>query len=394
MKSNLKDRFYFSALSDITRPIDNKINKKIELERIQKKPQIIGLLGEALILSEEIVFDVVGPNLALPVLLEIFDYKVVCNLLEEGVLRFSLCPGVVSYFSADTYKKMKFYGDGGLNWLTAVDEAWREPFESANFALSQQTNLSLSDRKFLAKLVEKNTKTLNSRKIHEEATRLSYADMSSSLGKKLGFKVEDDPKKDLSQVNVRNLVNIAKHNKAYLCMVLNECTDLVSNELAYDILKNRVIVESQFKNQTKIIDNIFEFENIPDVKSLIAKKHLNIQDILKIRQSSNVKNFRKFIKKIEPNFPDIEVIKAYQSEIDNKVSNKVLYKLIKIGSFTTLGAGIGSVGGFWGSLIGGIIANLSLSFTDTFFVDKFFDGWNPKIFIEKEVKSKIDDNLK
>jgi hypothetical protein len=385
-----KQRLFFTTLHEavIPRAPENDVEKK---KRIERTPKTLGIFAEALLFSDQIVLNVNGPNLELPLLVNSFGFKNVCELLESDTIQFSFCPGAITYLSTKALESLKLKTSPGITRLFGTDPEFTDVFESADKALKEQTNLNREERRFLARQVYRNTKKLPDRKVFEEALRLANSDIKSNLGKELGFSTKDFPEKgDFINEKERSMIDITNYNMIYLSMLLNKCNDLISNPLGYRILQNRVVVEPQYRDKIKISENIFSFEGIPNINELFAINKLNIEDILDIRKSKHLREFRNWIGMLPQESNEKEVIKAYRHEIDKKISSKLSYKVLKIGVMTGVGAGIGSIGGLPGSIIGGAITDLVLGFGDIFFIDKLIDGWNPKIFIEKEIVNRIN----
>lgn len=385
------DRLLFTSFSDVIRPRSAKDGSEEERQRLSRVPDRKGLLAEALLLSDQIVFDVSGPNLELPLLLALFGYKTLCSLLEEDVFTFSFCPGTLAYISQDNRRALQLSAEPGLQRISGIGLAWSDPFESAVLALKEQTTLPRDERRFLARLATRNTKVLPAEKIFAEAIRLANADKGSPLGLEMGFTADDDPTKvDFDEAKKRKYLDLASHNLSYLSMCLTDCTDLVAEHLAYRVLQNRLIVDPKFSDKTRITGHLFEFEDVPNIRSLVASGALSMDLILEIRKSNHLKKFREWLSKIPSDSLQLDVVKAYNSAIQQKLSSKPLYKILKVAVFTGIGATLGSVGGPLDVGISAIAADLLLNFTDTFFINKIVDGWNPKVFIDKDIKSRTN----
>jgi hypothetical protein len=342
------------------------------------------LLAEALLLSDQIIINVHGPNLELPLLVEIFGYRQFCDLLEKGALGFSFSPGNFTYLTQKNLDVLKISGEPGLRKITGVDQAWSNPFDASVLTLKEQTVLSRQDRRFLARLVHKHTQILPE-EIFDEAIRLANADRASALGKKIALP-------DMGVLNSKNIqkhLALASHNLSYLSMCLSNCNDILSDELAYEVLANRTTIKQSHSTTTQIVSKILEFESIPNIRQLVSTNQLTLNQVLDIRKTNNLKEFREWLKQVPDNSSSIDVIRRYTSSVENKLSNKIVYKTAKIVVLGIVGGAIGSIGGPLGTLAGSMGLNIALGFTDTFFIDQVFNGWNPKIFIEKEIKKNI-----
>jgi hypothetical protein len=394
MKRKLKEleRLYFTVLLDVAKPRSPE-SPEASASRLSRLRILTGQLAEALLFSDQLVLNVNGINLELPLLIELFGFKTVCKLLEKDIIHFTFCPGVVSYLAAEKVHALGLSTPPGMHRFLGVGVAWSDPFESAELALREQTSLKRDDRRLLSRLVSRNSKVLPGDKIFQEGVRLANADIRSELGKQLGFAHEDIPERgDFVGDKENNFRDLTHFNMLYLSMVMSKCTDTVSKELGYRVLQNRVVVEPQFKDQIRVFDNILQFEDVPDVQELVSSGRLSLRNVLEIRDSNHLQEFRQWLKSLPNEEREIEVLKAYRRAVEDKMSTKTIYKLLKLGVFTATGTAIGSLIGPAGTVLGGIAGvatDLALSFTDTFFVDQLIDGWNPKIFIEKEIKSRL-----
>lgn len=386
------DRLFFTALFDVVKPRSAKDGSVAEAQRLERIPDRKGLLAEALLFSDQVVIDLQGPNVQLSLLYHLFGYEALCDLLEQEVIHFSFCPGYVSYFSRLDEDRESVTGRPVLQRITVKDPSWSDPFESAAYALREQTDLSEEERHFLAQLATRNTRTLPADRVFGEAIRLAKVDRLSPLGQELGLPPNMDPHGLIfGEKERRTYLDLAHHNLAYLGMVLSDCSDIVAEQLAYRVMENRVTVNSKIKDCIQVTNQILQFENTANVRDMVAKGTLPLDAVLEIRKSRHLREFRDWLKNIRSQSSDIEVLKAYNSAVNEKLSGELPYKLLKIGVFTCLGALVGSPAGPLGAGLGALASNLLLNFTDTFFIDKLVDGWNPKIFIEKDIKSRVID---
>ncbi len=391
-KKSKSERLYFTAFSDVVKPRSEVAGSLEEAARLRRLPDRKGVFAEALLFSDEVVLDVGGPNLPLLLLLKLFGYKTLRQLIEEDVIRFSFCPGSFAYLSKENMQAFGMVGNPGLHRLIAAGLAWSDPYESAEFALREGTHLNREERRRLSMSASRNTIVLPAERMFAEAIRLANADKASTLGMELGFIAEDDPAHiDFPKQKKLQYLDLAHHNLSYLSMALGKCDDIVAEPLAYRVLENRVIVQPQFTDKLKVSHDILELENLPDIRQLVSQGHLSLTSILKIRKSKHLREFRSWIKSTPSKADTMEIIKAYRSAVDDKLSNKVSFKILKIGFFTVAGAAIGAVAGPVGAGVGAIATDVLLRFTDTFFVDNLVDGWNPKVFIDKEIKSRLSE---
>lgn len=382
-------KLFFTTLHEAIEPRAQENNEE-RRKRIIQTRKTLGSFAEALLFTDQIVLNIGGPNLELALLVNELGYKNIRELITNEVIKFSFCPGTITYLSKNAIKSLGLSTSPGITRIFGVDPEFNDVFESANKALMEQTGLNRGDRRALVKQVYRNTKILPDKKIFEEAQRLSNADIKSKLGLDLGFSQDDSPEKgDFINEKERTMIDIVNYNVIYLSMAINKCDDLISTELGYKVLQNRVVVEPQYRDRLKISENIFSYEQIPNIKELYATGMLCIDDILRIRKSKHLREFRKWIGRFPQGSSDKEVIRAYRKDIENKISSKPLYKILKIIVFTGVDTALGVVGGIPG-MTGGVISNLLLGFGDTFFVDRLVDGWNPKIFIDKEISKKIN----
>lgn len=143
-QKNEVERLLFTALSDVVRPRGQETSegRAMRLSRFRERK---GLLAEALLFSDQLVLDVNGPNLQLPILIEAFGFKTFCKLLEEDIIHFAFSPGTVGYLTSEKVRSLGLSSPPGMHRFVGVNIAWSDPFESAELALREHTKLKRDD---------------------------------------------------------------------------------------------------------------------------------------------------------------------------------------------------------------------------------------------------------
>lgn len=140
-----------------------------------------------------------------------------------------------------------------------------------------------------------------------------------------------------------------------------------------------------FKNDLNVLfDNIRYFEDIPDIPSLIKDNHLEVSDILKIRNSKEARNFRSWLSKVykeDSNISDDEMKKIYFQACSNSSAFKKVFNSKK-------GVTLRTIGSISSSFINPFVG-ISWAFTDLL-LSIGLDGFNPSKYTKEQLLKKIN----
>jgi hypothetical protein len=138
------------------------------------------------------------------------------------------------------------------------------------------------------------------------------------------------------------------------------------------------VFSDKFKDGVSSIQSILHKKGFPDLGELFYNHVIDLEDILKLRNSLQGKLFRYWAMK------DAYDETQMQMDIMNSVHNVLGSKLSKAVRFIACSA-IGVI-----STEFGIVA----SAIDSFVLNKILNGWHPKFFLDNVVKERIDKCIK
>lgn len=331
--------------------------------------EVCGHLAEGIILNDSITIPITGPALEIVALIRWLGDKGFRELLDEGVLKFSFCPGILSYISRENKKALGLKAEPGLNWLIGTDPSWESIIGAVNLALIEQLNFHISKARRWGIIIEKNTVILPVKEIREKVEK-SFYNLAFPILESDGVKEIDDLKKlDNVQDNhlIQKLINITKANFDLSCSSVLNCSEIYGNELTWEITQPRGIEKDSKYNLSKIL----ELEGIPDIHSLIVNGWPAFE-VVKTRKDKHCIEFRNWLKTM-PNETDFDIAKAYCQIFKRNKSDNLMTKIIRIGIVNLLG-------------IPSSIVGIPISIIDTLWGDKLINGWNPRIFIAKHFK--------
>lgn len=145
-------------------------------------------------------------------------------------------------------------------------------------------------------------------------------------------------------------------------------------ESKIDFLCNQLNYEKPVKSLRKVL----EIFNFPDFSSSIENSKIDVDKFLKIRESKECGEFRKWIWSIEN--ADENEIKDYVDSFREKIGNAISTPQGKVIRWIT-GTGIGVV-----PIIGGPVSSV-FGALDTFLLEKVFPQNGAKMFIDKKLPS-------
>ena len=181
-------------------------------------------------------------------------------------------------------------------------------------------------------------------------------------------------------------------------------------DIGYDIIETALL--SQFKYKSKnnnkallitkdTFDNFFnavqisknnstilKLECLPDMENLFKLKNYNLSNALYLRDSNNSKKYRSWINEKTDELSDTSITKSYIDEIakESGFFNSNNGKLIKTISIFS----VSSYLGFELADLPGLTTGLGISLIDTYLLESWIKGWNPRFFID-ELRKEINE---
>jgi len=362
----LEDNVFYSELRTLTSP--RKQQSLIPLDTPDAL-KVCGHLAEGIILNDSITIPIHGPALEIVALIRWLGFKGFRELLDEGVLKFSFCPGILSFISVENKKALNLKTDPGLNWLVGTDPSWENVIDAVKLALEEQLEFHSGKARRWGNAIEKNTIILPAKEIREKVEKDFY-NLAFQFLKDDGIKEVDDLKKLVNPQHddlIRKLISISKANFDLSCSLVLNCSEIYGNELTWEITQPIGNIRDKKYNLSKIL----EIEGIPDIPSLVVNGW-SAAEVIRTRKDKHSIEFRNWLKTI-PNENDTDILKAYHESFKRNKSDSLKTKIIRFGLINLMGIPSPEIA-FLASII------------DTFWIDKIRNDWNPRIFIEKHFK--------
>lgn len=126
---------------------------------------------------------------------------------------------------------------------------------------------------------------------------------------------------------------------------------------------------------TKTFSKILSMKGVPDIHALYSTGIIEIEDILRYRNSSNGELFRKWY--ASQDYDETEVIKG----LINKENEKKVSKFIRFLYPNVFG------------LVSPVMGAASAGF-DSYILTRILEGWNPSLFLDDVLKRNIDDKVR
>jgi hypothetical protein len=149
---------------------------------------------------------------------------------------------------------------------------------------------------------------------------------------------------------------------------------IVQDVFAKDYAKNKLLISNFREETTECFESIMTMKGIPDLFDLYTKDIISFDEILKIREKTQARVFRRWIeeKEYDPNEIVKELLKPCKSSINSKVVSFIYPNIIGLLN-----------------PIAGVLA----AATDSFFVKMVTDNWNPKLFLDENLSAFLDKKL-
>jgi len=360
-------------------------------------------LASQLLLYEKIVIPTTDFGIV-PILISWLGLSDFSKALDSGALEFLRRDGLLAYNGGLGIGLIQIEkGETTFDWwqeaLFGKDDLSVEVQLKNNFQKLSKREIDLTTLKVL-----ENTTHMNFKEnlFMESIVKESYKDIINSpslqetvrkYGKKRSDgnvyleKLEEVPsnqtrvlKQDGQLTDVADLVlRVAEINMEIAMATQTSNADLFTSEGAEKILQHKV---SRAKLPQKISNGfikLLDLKKIPDVRPAVINGELPMSEIWKIRHSAKGMKFRAWLRQADPQSA-IGLQRAYIEAIEKgNLSDSLPTRLIRLA--------ITSVLGVVNPLVG-----LGSSVVDSFFLDKWINGYSPKLFFDELQKLSISRN--
>ena len=354
---------------------------------------------ENLLLFDTVSYKVCGENIPLVILINNFGVKGIEALIEQGAINFVLWNQMVTYFVDDIagvdplqsgYHSSSVYSDpeesirSGFNWMKA--------------------KLNSSEKKMLVRKIRE-IYTIPSNDLSKSAVSLARSSYES--GKLLAYNLSPETTsfRDLNIDERKKLCSCATEILQYSHLINNNMTSFDNFEFykMFDDSVNKINMAAKIQSDFNSVCNL---ENIPDLKNFFPEVDNPFAKVVKLRNSSSSKKFRKWLSDCSNSSDGIDITKNYLEAIEN---TKGFFET-KTGRFTkniamsAFGTGLGLVVSNYATptvatLAGGVglaaskllepAASLGLDMLDEFVLAGVLKGWTPKLFFRDIEKIKL-----
>jgi len=170
------------------------------------------------------------------------------------------------------------------------------------------------------------------------------------------------------------LLNVAEVNMQLIMASQTGGADLLTSQGAEILLHEKLQRAGLHADVLEGFVKLLEIKDLPDIRAAIHNSEISFDDIWGIRNKPNSIQFRKWLREEGPRNSQ-EFIKAYVQTIEREtMADKLPVRLLRLAVTTAAGLIPG---------IGGLIGGLAADGIDSFFVDKWLQGYTPKLFLDE-----------
>ncbi|MGN6366236.1 hypothetical protein [Asticcacaulis taihuensis] len=267
--------------------------------------------------------------------------------------------------------------------------------------------VSTADRKKqLAKILNDNVVQVSTEKLGNEVISETYADIRSSATFKeyFGLRNKGRPLSDLLGIKkdqvrmyapeiqndeapeIDSVLRVAFQN--WILGIAGACDalEITGGPLSQDVLNSKVKRYNLLGKGDQAFTEMQSISGVPDIGKGFAMDEISIQQIIKLRESKEAVQFRKWLERAPVGETVNETLERFVASLGPSLVDKLPLKILRF--FVTTGAGLllpiagGTVGGPAGALAGRA-ASTSLSAVNTFLFSKWFPRQSPKLFLQQ-----------
>lgn len=231
------------------------------------------------------------------------------------------------------------------------------------------------EAKTILYLIDENSVNLNEEEVAQRVNKETQLDINNaSLLMQYGL-VDPLMSKPIA-VDFPKLLRIHELNKTGILAsslgIDSVKTDSEINTLL--VLKSLSEFNKEFTNGIDTLNKIEYEKGFPDLGNLFVNRTIELDDILKLRDSFHGKIFRYWLQntQYEENLMRKEIMNSVHNILGDRISNTI--RMV----FSNL---IG---------ISGFLPGVISSIFDSFILDKIAKGWHPNFFLDDKLKSMID----
>ena len=357
------------------------LNKKQELE-------IISGLFEQLLIFDQVTITTNRVNFALAFLINKLGVNTVEKLFRNGYIKIMLWTPLIFTSSGhrtdnEQIDHASIYGKPPIAAGTFSSQDL-DPEKNIDYAL-RNFGLHRERKRLFTKIAAKNYIIPNGMEFSSGSAELVISAYKKNDLASLGLPFENEPEQ--MHLDERRLL-LSLGNKVIETAVLSKY-----NLKSYENYEHFAICKQHLDNIGKAYNvanntaELFNLEDLPNLKELYISQRLDFDRVFKIRHLSNAKYYRKWINTVGENSNAKEITKEYLNEIkgNSKFFEQTEGKLIKHLSLLAANSAIGTL--IAGPI--GTVSGLGLGFFEALWLDNILKGKNPSMFIDY-IKKEID----
>jgi len=178
------------------------------------------------------------------------------------------------------------------------------------------------------------------------------------------------------------VLRVAELNMELLMASQAGGSDLFTAEGGDELLREKLKRAGADESMLAAFTSLLELNSVPDIRPPLSEGDLEFDTVWELRRSSEAVQFREWLREASPS-DNRELERAYVAAISKEPrADRWPTKAIRI-IVTTAAGLIPGVGG----LIGGVGAGV----VDSFFIDRWLDGYSPKLFIDELQKLELQE---
>lgn len=266
------------------------------------------------------------------------------------------------------------YGDNGNLIFKATQQEWGS-IETTFY----DKGIKGQDAQAFLYLVDEHKKAVDQEQVRELALKETLDDLRNEL-----FVTENSIMRtnNLGQTEFHQLNILRLHELNTVAVIAGLLgTDAVKTDGQISELMTRKcasVFSEKMKDGVTSVQSIFRKKGFPDFGELFANNVIDLEDILRLRNSLQGKIFRSWA--VHDDYDETQM----QMDIMNSVHSLLGSKISGAIRFVTCNA-IGLISS---------VTGVAVSAFDSFILNKVVQGWHPNFFLDDKVKERIDKCIK
>ncbi|WP_210496525.1 hypothetical protein [Pantoea ananatis] len=347
------------------------------------------ILFENFILHDEVNFKVEGENLPLCIMLNEIGLKGIEELAEQRALSFTLWNPII------LKAEQNIEGVWPLCYGRLSEGPYIDPEESIELGLKFMTNPLKRGEARVLKRKLRDYYIPVPKGLEQSAVEFAHSALDSGKFERLGLKLNDRGKDELSSSEKSLLLNCANDLLGYNYVACKHASTSSTSNI-------QTLLEDSFTKKNHIskegvFSTILEFEKFPDIKKAFESMGQPMDELIKLRSHKNSKKFRSWVNSIDKATSPMEVLQIYNDGIANpkgffetgwgKATKYVSMGFLGYYTGQYITPEVGSqlmpyIGTTLGTALASPATDVIFDAADKYFISQITQGWTPKLFID------------